>query len=229
MTTVTDTDTAVVNTTTHTRRYSTILERRKDVRDYPTLPTTADAMFNLTLKFLYGKSVPITFTNDTGYSIMGTRSAGAVLDAIDPGVQVTMDLPRSVVYYTPQSLPSADPFIKLTEHERYEHPSLGPRFVFVRITISIAFVQANGDVAFQPYQFTFKIEQSRLHRLRKQNLIESVPATLIASQHRSAEQVRLAIKHLNSLSHVPQQSVQYQNALKNVWPYGMPVDTTRRL
>lgn len=203
-------------------RYSTVLARRKDVRDHPNLPTTADALFNLSLKFLYGKSVPMTFSNETGYSIMGTRNAGSLVDTIEPSAEMTLDLPTSVVYYTPQSLPS-DLFVRLTEHERYEHADTGSRFVFVRVTLSIAFEHGVGDIAFKPYQFTFKIEQSRLHRLRKHKTIETVPATLIDSQRRSADQVVADIEYLQSLTHLPQQSVQFQSALQNVWPFGVPI------
>lgn len=213
-------------------RYAITSERRAALATSP-IPSSADALFNLLIKFLHGKTLPIVFTNNTGYSLMGASRADNSLDMqlaqIEPGVEMTIELPPSITYYTLETLPSSVVLPEaLSKDERYNDVLRGGRYLFVLVTLSVAFSNIDRALYYEPYQYVLKIEQDVLHRMRLSRRITPVAATIIASQQRSENDMLCAVSYIETLSHVPVTSVEYQTALQNTRPLGVLVPASRQ-
>lgn len=212
-------------------RFALTSERRTALAA-ATVPTSADALFNLLIKFLHGKTLPVVFTNDTGYSLMGASRIDDIgeiqITQVEPGVEMTIELPPSITYYTIKTLPpSVIPHEALTDIERVENSLLGARYLFVVVTLSVAFTNIDQQLYYEPYQYLLKIEQAAIHRMRLNKRMTSVAALIIEHQQRTEADVHDAIAHLQSISHAPLTSVEYQSSLQHTRPLGTHVVITR--
>lgn len=211
-------------------RFATPSERRNAP---PPHVDEAMAMFNLLIKFLHGNRVPVSFTNTTGYSLMGAQRTDDDMEVtvIEPQERLTIELPIHTVFYTYDRLGQlvsdvnkrrADDSLDGARHEHY-----GWRYLFVPVTLSIAFTDGVDDtVSYRPYQYIIRLEQQDLHRLRLRRTIDIVQAEIIQSQQRTLIDVLRSFDALDDLRHVPKNTIEYEAAINNTLPLGKRLEKT---